>query len=229
MPVALVTGGNRGIGFEVCRQLGRLDYAVLLGSRDLAKGEEAADKLSADGLNVSALQLDVTSEEDVARLGELERVDTLVNNAAVAPDNVVPGRSALLVPADTVRLALEVNALGPYRICQQIVPIMKRQGYGRIVNVITGMARLGEMNGGSPGYRMSKVALNALTRILADELRGMNILVNSVDPGWVRTGLGGSSAPLTPAEGAETIVWAATLPEVGPTGGFFKNKRQLDW
>jgi NAD(P)-dependent dehydrogenase (short-subunit alcohol dehydrogenase family) len=229
MPVALVTGGNRGIGFEVCRQLGRLDFAVLLGSRDLARGEEAADKLTAEGLNVSALQLDVTSEEDVARLGELERVDVLVNNAGISPDGVDPERSALRVPTDTVRLALEVNALGPYRICQRIVPIMRRWGYGRIVNVITGMARLGEMNGGSPGYRMSKVALNALTRILAHELQGMNILVNSVDPGWVKTDMGGPAAPLTPAEGAETIIWAATLPEVGPTGGFFKEKRQLDW
>lgn len=106
---------------------------------------------------------------------------------------------------------------------------MRRQGYGRIVNVSTGMARLGEMNGRSPAYRMSKTALNALTRILADELRGMNILVNSVDPGWVKTDMGGRAAPLTPAEGADTIVWAATLPDGGPTGGLYKNRRQIGW
>ncbi|MGA9760809.1 MAG: SDR family oxidoreductase [Gaiellaceae bacterium] len=229
MPVALVTGGNRGIGFEVCRQLGRLDYAVLLGTRDLAKGEEAADVLCREGLNVSALKLDVTSDEDIDRLGTLERVDALVNDAAISPDGVDPERSALRVPAEIVRLGFEVNTIGPYRICQQIVPIMRRQGYGRIVNVSTGMAQLGEMNGGSPGYRLSKVALNALTRVLADELEGMNILVNSVDPGWVKTDMGGQAAPLTPAEGADTIVWAATLPEVGPAGGFFKEKRQIAW
>jgi NAD(P)-dependent dehydrogenase (short-subunit alcohol dehydrogenase family) len=229
MPVALVTGGNRGIGFEVCRQLGRLGYTVLLGARDLAKGEEAAALLNHEGLNASALELDVASEENVARLGELERVDALINNAAIAPDRAHPDTSALLVPAELVRLGFEINTLGPYRICQQIVPIMQRHGYGRIVNVATGMAQLSEMNGHSPGYRLSKTALNALTRILADELRGMNILVNSVDPGWVKTDMGGQAAPLTPAEGAETIVWAAALPEVGPTGGFFKEKKQISW
>ena len=229
MPVALVTGGNRGIGVEVCRQLGRLGYAVLLGSRELAKGEEAAALLNREGLNVSALKLDVTNEEDIARLGELERVDALVNNAAVAPDLAVPNTSALHVPAELLRLGFETNTLGPYRICQQIVPIMQRHGYGRIVNVATGMAQLSEMNGRSPGYRLSKTALNALTRVLADELKGMNILVNSVDPGWVKTDMGGRAAPLTPAQGAETIVWAATLPDVGPTGGFFKEKKQISW
>ncbi len=202
---------------------------MLLGSRDLVKGEEAAEALRHEGLNAKALKLDVTSEEDVDRLGELERVDALVNNAAVAPDRAHPDTSALLVPAELVRLGFETNTLGPYRVCQQIVPIMQRHGYGRIVNVATGMAQLAEMNGHSPGYRLSKTALNALTRVLADELEGMNILVNSVDPGWVKTDMGGRAAPLTPAEGAETIVWAATLPDGGPTGGFFKQKRQIAW
>jgi len=229
MPIALVTGGNRGIGFEVCRQLGRLGYAVLLGARDLARGEEAADALRHEGLNVTALKLDVANEEDIARLAELERVDALVNNAAIAPDATHSDTSALHVPAELVRLGFETNTLGPYRVCQQIVPIMQRHGYGRIVNVASGMAQLSEMNGHSPGYRLSKTALNALTRVLADELKGMNILVNSVDPGWVKTDMGGRAAPLTPAQGAETIVWAATLPDVGPTGGFFKEKRQIAW
>ncbi len=229
MRVALVTGANRGIGFEVCRQLGRLGYAVLLGSRDRARGEEAAELLRGEDLDVTALQLDVTSEKDISRLGELERVDALVNNAAIAPDREHSDESAQHVPAETVMSGFETNTLGPYRICQQIVPIMRRQGYGRIVNVSTGMSRLAEMNGRSPAYRMSKTALNALTRILADELRGMNILANSVDPGWVKTRMGGRAAPLTPAEGADTIVWAATLPDGGPTGGFYKNRSQIGW
>jgi NAD(P)-dependent dehydrogenase (short-subunit alcohol dehydrogenase family) len=229
MPVALVSGGNRGIGLEVCRQLGRLGYTVLLGARDPDKGEEAAGALRGEGLDVTALRLDITSEGDVSRLGELARVDTLVNNAAIAPDRAHPDTSALHVPTELVRLGFEVNTLGPYRICQQIVPIMQRQGYGRIVNVSTGMAQLAEMNGHSPGYRLSKTALNALTRILADELRGTNILANSVDPGWVKTDMGGPSAPLSTEEGAETIVWLATLPDGGPTGGFFKKKKQISW
>jgi len=229
VPVALVTGGNRGIGFEVCRRLGLLGYAVLLGARELAKGEEATKALRGEGLDVSAIQLDVTNDADVARLAELERVDALVNNAAIAADRLHSDTSALRVPAEIIRLGFEVNTLGPYRICQQIVPIMQRQGYGRIVNVSTGMAQLAEMNGHSPGYRLSKTALNALTRILADELRGTNILANSVDPGWVKTDMGGPSAPLSTEEGAETIVWLATLPDGGPTGGFFKKKKQISW
>lgn len=229
MRVALVTGANRGIGLEVCRQLGRLEYSVLLGSRNLERGEEAAERLRGEGLSVMALKLDVTSVEDISRLGDLERVDILVNNAAIAADRDHSDESAQHVPAETVMRGIETNTLGPYRICQQIVPIMRRQGYGRIVNVSTGMARLTNMNGRSPAYRLSKAALNALTRILADELRGMNILVNSVDPGWVKTDMGGRAAPLSPAEGADTIVWAATLPDGGPSGGFFRRRSQTDW
>jgi NAD(P)-dependent dehydrogenase (short-subunit alcohol dehydrogenase family) len=229
VPVALVTGGNRGIGFEVCRQLGRLEYEVLLGARDLTKGEEATETLRGEGLNVTTLQLDVTSEEDIYRLGEIVRVDALVNNAAIMPDSAPESTSASQVPAETVLEAFRTNTLGPYRVCQQIVPIMRRRDYGRIVNVSTGLAQLAEMNGRHPAYRLSKTALNALTRVLAGELRGMNILVNSVDPGWVRTDMGGPSAPLTPAQGSETIVWAATLPDVGPTGGFFKEKKHIAW
>jgi NAD(P)-dependent dehydrogenase (short-subunit alcohol dehydrogenase family) len=229
MPVALVTGGNRGLGFEVCRQLGRLGYEVLLGARDLAKGEEAAKTLRGEGLNVSAIQLDVTSEEDVARLATLERVDALVNDAAIMPDSALESTSAMQVPAETVLEGFRTNTLGPYRVCQQIVPIMQRHSYGRIVNVSTGMAQLADMNGRHPAYRLSKTALNALTRVFADELKGLNILVNSVDPGWVKTDMGGDGAVLTPEQGSETIVWLATLPDVGPTGGFFKEKHQIDW
>ena len=229
MPVALVSGGNRGIGFEICRQLGGLGYSVLLGSRDPARGEKAVSALRGEGLDVSMLELDVADARSIARLGELERVDALVNNAAIAADRAHTDTSALHVPAETVLEGFQTNTLGPYRICQQIVPIMLRQGYGRIVNVSTGMAQLAEMNGRSPAYRLSKTALNALTRVLADELQDTNVLVNSVDPGWVRTDMGGSSASLAPEQGAETIVWLATLPDGGPTGGFFKKKQQIAW
>jgi NAD(P)-dependent dehydrogenase (short-subunit alcohol dehydrogenase family) len=227
--VALVTGGNRGLGFEVCRQLARLEYSVLLGSRDPAKGERAAATLRSEGLDVSSIQLDVTSVEDISRLGELERVDALVNNAGIMADRMHPDTSALQVPAETVLAGFETNTLGPYRICQQIVPIMLRRDYGRIVNVSTGMAQLAEMNGHHPAYRLSKTALNALTRVFADELQGANVLVNSVDPGWVKTDMGGPGAVLTPEQGSETVVWLATLPDDGPTGGFFRNKQPKAW
>ena len=229
MRVALVTGGNRGIGVEICRQLGKLGYSVLLGSRDPAKGEVVAAALRREGLDVNVLELDVASAENIAHLSELERVDALVNNAAIMPDVAYDKPSALNVPVESLRLGLDTNTLGPYLICQQIVPIMLRQGYGRIVNVSTGMAQLGDMGGGSPAYRLSKTALNALTRVLAGDLQGTGILVNAIDPGWVKTDMGGPNAEITPAEGADGIVWAATLPEDGPSGGFFKAKRPIAW
>jgi NAD(P)-dependent dehydrogenase (short-subunit alcohol dehydrogenase family) len=130
---------------------------------------------------------------------------------------------------ERVREALETNLLGAWRLCEVAIPFMRRHGYGRIVNISTGMAALEDMGGGSPGYRVSKTGLNALTRILASELRGSGILVNSVCPGWVQTDMGGSHAPRPVEEGAEGAVWAATLPNNGPTGGFFRDQRPVPW
>ncbi|MGZ4383343.1 MAG: SDR family oxidoreductase [Gaiellaceae bacterium] len=235
MPVALVTGANRGLGFETSRQLGRLGYSILLAARDEAKARDAAALLRDEGLDVTPLTLDVTDDASVARLGRVEQVDALVNNAGIIPESPtsVTGEaevtSVLEVPADVVRRGLETNTLGAYRVCQAIVPTMLRQGSGRIVNVSTGMAQLSDMNGRYPGYRLSKTALNALTRILADELAGRNILVNSVCPGWVRTDMGGQNAHLSVEQGVETIVWAATLPDGGPSGGFFRSRNPIPW
>lgn len=237
--VALVTGGNRGIGLEVCRQLGRQGYSVLLGSRDLAKGKAAADQLSSEGLNVSPLKLDVTSESDVVAaynfvIGAFGRLDVLVNNAGVLLDPPrhppdAEGASIFNAKLDTIRGSLEANTFGALRLAQKFVPLMVKNGYGRMVNLSSGMGQLSDMNGGWPGYRISKVALNAVTRIFADETKGTNVLINSVCPGWVRTAMGGQEAELTPAEGADTIVWLATLPEGGPTGGFFREREQIEW
>jgi NAD(P)-dependent dehydrogenase (short-subunit alcohol dehydrogenase family) len=149
-----------------------------------------------------------------------------VNNAGISNDEGQRGVDADLY---RVREALETNLLGAWRLCGVAIPLMQRDNYGRIVNISTGLAALEDMGGGWPGYRVSKTALNALTRILASELRGSGILVNSVCPGWVQTEMGGSAAPRPVEEGADTPVWAATLPKGGPTGGFFRDRRPIPW
>ena len=226
--VALVSGGNRGIGLEIVRQLADRGITVILGSRDEEQGRAAAKGLSGD---VVAKQLDVTDDESVARLAasvedDYGRLDILVNNAGISNDDGQRGMNADLA---RVREALEVNLFGAWRLCEVAIPLMQLHGYGRIVNVSSGMGALEDMGGGSPGYRVSKTALNALTRILASELRGSGILVNSVCPGWVQTDMGSPSAPRPVEEGADTPVWAATLPKGGPTGGFFRYRRPIPW
>ena len=226
--VALVSGGNRGIGLEIVRQLAGRGITVILGSREEESGLAAAEGLSGD---VVVSQLDVTDEGSVTRLAasvedEFGRLDVLVNNAGISNDDGQRGMNADL---DRVREALEANLLGAWRLCEVAIPLMQRGGYGRIVNVSSGMGALEDMGGGSPGYRVSKTALNALTRILASKLRGSGILVNSVCPGWVQTDMGSPRAPRPVEEGADTPVWAATLPKGGPTGGFFRDRRPIPW
>jgi len=226
--VALVSGGNRGIGLEVCRQLDERGYTVVMGSRDGEKGRIAAEGLE---WNVIPQQLDVADAGSVDRMAafieeEFGQLDTLVNNAGISNDE---GQRGVDADLDRVKESLEANLFGAWRLCEMAIPLMRRNGYGRIVNVSTGLAALEDMGGGSPGYRVSKTALNALTRILASELRGSGILVNAVNPGWVQTDMGGSGATRSVEEGAEALVWAATLPNSGPTGGFFQDRRPVPW
>ncbi len=226
--VALVSGGNRGIGREIVRQLAGMGITAILGSRDEEKGRAAAEGMEGD---VRVRQLDVTDEKGIAQLAhdveeEFGRLDVLVNNAGVSIDGGQRGVDANL---DVVRETLEMNLFGAWRLCEAFVPLMQRNRYGRIVNVSSGLGALNDMGGGSPAYRVSKTSLNALTRILASELRGTGILVNSVCPGWVQTDMGGPGASRTIEEGVDTPVWAATLPNYGPTGGFFRDRRQVPW
>src|SRR5919199_6712374 len=226
--VALVSGGNRGIGLEIVRQLAERGITVILGSRDEEQGRAAAEGLSGD---VVVRQLDVADEKSVEKLAafveeEFGRLDILVNNAGISNDS---GQRGVDADLDRVREALEANLFGAWRLREAFIPLMRRHGYGRIVNISSGMGALNDMGGGYPAYRISKTALNALTRILASELRGSGILVNSVSPGWVRTDMGGSSASRSVEEGADTPVWAATLPNNGPTGGFFRDRRAIPW
>ena len=226
--VALVSGGNRGLGLEICRQLAEMGLTVIAGARDEGRGRAAAEGLPG---GVVVRQLDVVDPESVDRLAasieeEFGRLDVLVNNAGISNDDGQRGEDADL---GRVREALEANLFGAWRLCGVAIPHMRREGYGRIVNLSSGMGMLEDMGGGSPGYRVSKTGLNALTRILSSELRGSGILVNSVDPGWVQTDMGGAGASRTVEEGADTPVWAATLPNNGPTGGFFRDRRPVAW
>ncbi|MCX7893112.1 MAG: SDR family oxidoreductase [Burkholderiales bacterium] len=230
--VAVVTGANRGIGLEVARQLARAGLRVVLTSRDPAKGRAAQARLADEGLEVACHRLDVTREAEIRGLAvwleeELGRVDVLVNNAGVMLDP--KGSRALGLDADILRRTLETNLVGPVRVTGALVPLMRRHRYGRIVNLSSGLGQLEDMGVGTPAYRISKTALNAFTRTLAAELAGANIKVNAMCPGWVRTDMGGPHATRSVAEGAQTAVWLATLPDDGPSGGFFRDRRPIPW
>lgn len=230
-PVALVTGAGRGIGLEVVRQLARLGGPVLLTARDVRKAEAAAAQLSFDGLMALPSALDVTSSDSIHDLADRVerdhgRLDVLINNAGVFLDKQ---DFAEHVGADVVRQTLETNLIGPLLMCQAFLPLMRRQNYGRVVNVTSALGSLHEMAGKYPAYRMSKTALNALTRILASELEGTNIIVNSCCPGWAQTQMGGPRATRPVAEATDTILWLATLPDGGPRGGFFRDRQPLPW
>jgi NAD(P)-dependent dehydrogenase (short-subunit alcohol dehydrogenase family) len=227
--VALVSGANRGIGRQVAAELAALGYRVVVGSRDPKKGEDAARDI---GDGAVPCQLDVRDEESVAHCigwveNEYGRLDVLVNNAGIVGGGW--STSALDVDLDQVRSTLETNLYGAWRLAQEALPLMRRNGYGRIVNIASGMGQLSDMGGHSPAYRVSKTGLNALTRILTAELEDENVLVNSCCPGWVRTDMGGPNAPRSVEEGADTAVWLATLPDDGPRGGFFRNRQPIPW
>jgi len=230
--IALVTGGNRGIGFEIARQLAAKGLAVVLTARDPTKGKAAAKALQEQGLAAEFHRLDVTSCRSiracVAAVAEKRgRIDVLVNNAGVMIDP--RGSRFLDSKLDTYRDTLETNLYGPLQLAQAVVPLMKAHRYGRIVNVSSGQGQLADMGVGTPAYRISKTALNALTRILAAEFHASNVLVNSMCPGWVRTAMGGDGAPRDAEQGADTALWLATLPDDGPSGGFFRDRKPIPW
>jgi len=229
--IALVTGGNRGIGLEICRQLAKSGIRVLLGSRDSAKGTTAAGELNAAKLPVEARELDVADDQSIVDcMGwirrDVGRLDILVNNAGImVEENDAEPEEELRI----VRETMQTNVYGPLLLSRLAIPIMKSRRYGRIVNLSSGMGSLTEMGPGYIAYRMSKAAINVVTRVLAAEVEGMGILVNSADPGWIKTDMGGRGASRTVYKGAETPVWLATVPEGGPTGGFFRDRKAIAW
>jgi len=234
--LAVVTGGNRGIGLEVCKQLGEAGWHVVLCARDVNAGAQAVERLQADRLSVECRRLDVARSEHSRAMGQYlfdtyGSVDLLVNNAGVMLESSrEKGRRSsdvLEVSPQTLMEVFNVNTLGAVRLSQALVPLM---GEGaRIVNVSSGMGALNDMDGGWAGYRMSKAALNALTRVLHARLAERGILVNSVCPGWVNTRLGGANAPVSPERAAADIVWLGTSPEVTTGGGFFRRRNPIPW
>ncbi len=225
--IALVTGANRGIGKEVSRQLAR-DHGmkVLMGARDLAKGQAAADEI---GQGAQAMRLDVSDPGSVAEAFEqieagFGRLDVLVNNAGVDYDT---DQQVHLADLDRVRRGFDTNLFGPWEATVAAVPLLQRGTDARIVNVSSGAGSLTSMSSGTPGYGISKAALNALTLKTAAALKPKGILVNAVCPGWVATDMGGGGRPVS--DGAKGVVWAATLPNDGPTGGFFRDGVAIDW
>ncbi len=227
-PLALVTGANRGIGKEVSRQLAERGYRVLLAGRSVDKAKSAAAELGNDKL--IPVQLDVADPQSIAALHErvqqeFGRLDVLINNAAINYDT---WQRAINADLNMVRDTFETNVYGPWLLCQTFVPLLRQSPHPRIVNVSSGAGSLNEMGGGTPAYSMTKASLNALTRMLAAELGGDQILVNAICPGWVATDMGGGGGRPV-AAGASGIVWAAMLPDDGPSGGFFRDQAPIAW
>lgn len=247
MKVAVVSGSGRGLGKEVCKQLGDLGFQVILTARDEHVAKKIASELSFKNTNVIGCALDVTSSASVDSvvkfiIGKYGKIDVLVNNAGIFLDNEVNDTFPSIFENDIAMLeeTMQTNLYGSLRLIQACFPYMKKENYGRIVNVSSGMGRLSTMEfsgvrdirrdaRSGPFYRISKTALNALTRIVAAEACGYNILVNSVCPGWVNSDMGGDKAVRSLNEGARSIVWAATLKNDGPSGGFFRDSKRLQW
>jgi NAD(P)-dependent dehydrogenase (short-subunit alcohol dehydrogenase family) len=229
-PVIVVTGGNRGIGFEICRQLASRGAQVILTARKAEAGREALEKLAAQKQTVEFQPLEVTSSESAVALRDfLERtfgrLDVLINNAGIISDDDASG---LEVKLSTVRTTLETNTLAPLQLSQTLIPLLKRSRAGRIVNLSSGMGSLSDMGGGYAAYRISKAALNAVTGILAAELGG-SIAVNSMCPGWVRTDMGGANAERDVSQGADTAVWLALDAPQDLSGKFLRDRKIISW
>lgn len=230
--LALVTGANRGIGKKTAEELAVDDYIVYCGVRNFSS---ISQEHNCSG-QLNFIELDVTStasinncvEEIISKHG---RIDVLVNNAGVYPDDTrLLGETSMLdIDPDLFSLAMKVNVEGPLRLIWKILPFMKKHNFGRIVNVSSGMGRLEDFDRQAPFYRISKSALNSLTVIVSKEVKDYNVLVNSVCPGWVNTDMGGQNAPRSIAEGAKGILEAIKYPENGPNGMFLRDGKPLDW
>ena len=229
--IALVTGAYRGLGLETVRQLLEKGYEVILTARSRDKAEAPLQELSARYDSVHYHDLDISQQVSVTAVlafvnKQFGRLDVLVNNAGINYDTWHSAQDADL---DQVAQTIDTNLMGAWRMCQAFIPLMKSQGHGRIVNVSSGAGAIEGMGPGTPGYSVSKAAMNVLTIKLAAEMQGTGILVNAVCPGWVRTEMGGSAAPRSVEEGAGGIVWAATLEDDEPNGGFFRDGKPIAW
>ncbi len=225
-PVAVVTGANRGLGLETCRQLKAAGIDVILTAREAAKGQAAADDLG-----VRFHVLDVTSQISVDALAlwlalEVGHLDILVNNAGIMPDGGLMLRRMKMTMINEV---LATNATAPIRVTQTLMPLLLKSRQPRVVNISSALGQMATMGAGTPAYRISKAALNAATAVFAAEMAGTAVKINACCPGWVATDMGGTDAPRSSQEGADTAVWLATLPADGPSGGFFQDRKPIPW
>jgi NAD(P)-dependent dehydrogenase (short-subunit alcohol dehydrogenase family) len=231
--ITVVTGASRGLGRAAVRRLAGVEgHLVVATARNPADLEPLRSELQSAGHPIEFRQLDVTDDKSVSSLREwlsqrFGRVDVLINNAGISIDRY--STSVLDLPLDTLRATLETNLFGVLRVTQALLPLMRASRAGRVVNLSSGLGQLSDMAAGVPAYRISKTAVNALTRILATEMAESTIKVNSVCPGWVRTDMGGADAPRSPEEAIDTVVWLATLPDDGPSGGFFRDRQPIAW
>lgn len=232
---ALVTGANRGLGREIARQLAEEGFLVVIGARDPANARATAESLCSAGGSVDWVELDVDSARSIGSAVSkvFERhgaVDALVNNAGILLDGPDAQTASVLdLPPERLLRSFVTNTMGALQTMQAVLPSMRDRRYGRIVNVSSRAGQLDELRPGVPSYRISKTALNSLTRVTAAEFSSENIKINAMCPGWLRTDMGGANAPLSVAEGADTAIWLATLPSDGPTGGFFRSRKVLPW
>ena len=224
--IILVTGGNRGIGLEICKQLAEQDHKVILTARDAERAKIALKKLQD---TVQFLILDVTQPESFKKVKifiqeKYERLDVLINNAGI----ISSSKGVDKVGMDEIRALMETNLFGPIQLTQSLLPLLEKSPDGRIINISSGMGALHEVGGGYAAYRLSKTALNSFSAILARDLAGTNIKVNSMCPGWVRTDMGGPSASRSVERGADTAVWLATADDI-PNGKFLRDLRVIEW
>lgn len=240
--VAFITGGNKGLGFETARQLGKLGIAVVIGSRDAAKGNAAAESLKTEGVDAESIRFDVTRAADYREVynyldKKYGRLDILINNAGVAKENFLGGNQTSGTSAQVLHETFDTNFFGVIQLTQTLLPLIRKAPAGRIVNLSSILGSLALhadpnspiYNAKSFAYDASKAALNAFTIHLAHELKDTTIKVNSAHPGWVKTDMGTDAAPMEIPEGAKTSVALVTLPEDGPTGAYIHLGETLPW
>ncbi|MBD0389485.1 MAG: SDR family oxidoreductase, partial [Nostoc sp. C3-bin3] len=223
---ALVTGGNRGIGFAIAQGLLTKDYEVIITSRSLDNAKQAAEKLPG---KVIPIELDVTDDRSIDQAvktlhQKIDRLDVLINNVGVYPDN---GFNILTIDRELLDSTMNTNVFGAIRMVQAFLSLLEKSPDARVVNVSSGYGALEDLSADVPSYCLSKLALNGTTIMLAQALHSKGIVVNSICPGWVRTDMGGEEAPRSVEEGADTAVWLCLLPSSGPTGLFFRDRKPI--
>ncbi|TRZ39461.1 SDR family NAD(P)-dependent oxidoreductase [Niallia circulans] len=229
--LALVTGGNRGIGYELVKQLASKNFKVIFTCRDHKTGHEITESLNKSDLNATYLVLDLNNQDSIHQAAitvkeQYGRLDVLINNAGIYLDD---NKRLVDMEPLTLEKTLETNFFGVYHVIRSFLPLMEKQGYGRIINVSSEYGEMSQMSyPGIGAYKLSKFALNGLTQLLASEVKG-NIKINAVDPGWVSTDMGGPTAPTTPQQAAESFIWLASIGSDGPNGKFFRGRTQIDW